>query len=48
MLDHLAGNTVREKMISFIKTYYKDTLGDDVALLDQPGGLDKLHRKYCI
>ncbi len=48
MLNELDGRTIRDKMIHFIKKYYADTLGDDLRLLDEPNGLDKLHRKYCI
>ncbi len=46
-LDELPGRDVREKMIHFIKKHYTRTLGEDVRLLDQPDGLEKLHRKYC-
>lgn len=41
-------NDVRARMIRFIKTHYANTLGKDIELLDQPGGLDKLHKKYCL
>ena len=34
-------------MVQFIKTHYAQTLGKDIELLDQPGGLEKLHKKYC-
>lgn len=47
-LSDLPGKDIREKMIHFIRKHYKDTLGKDVGLLDQPDGLDKLHEKYCI
>jgi hypothetical protein len=40
-------NEVRERMIRFIKTHYAKTLGKDIELLDQPGGLELLHQKYC-
>lgn len=40
-------NEVREHMIRFIKTHYSKTLGKDIELLDQPGGLELLHKKYC-
>jgi hypothetical protein len=38
---------VRERMIHFIKMHYSKTLGKDIELLDQPGGLEILHKKYC-
>lgn len=38
---------VRERMIKFIKMHYAHLLGPDIDLLDQPGGLEILHRKYC-
>ncbi len=38
---------VRERMIRFVKTHYAETLGKDIELLDQPGGLELLHQKYC-
>jgi hypothetical protein len=38
---------VRERLIRFVKTHYAKTLGKDIELLDQPGGLELLHRKYC-
>jgi hypothetical protein len=42
------GDDVRTRMIHFIKTHYAATLGKDVDLLDQPDGLEKLHKKYCL
>ena len=39
---------VRQRMVQFIKTHYSQTLGKDIELLDQPGGLEKLHKKYCL
>jgi hypothetical protein len=41
------GDEVRERMIRFIKAHYSHLLGEDIELLDQPGGLEILHRKYC-
>lgn len=38
---------VRQLMINFIKGHYAHLLGDDVALLDEPDGLEILHKKYC-
>jgi len=40
-------NEVRDNMIRFIRTHYAKTLGKDLELLDQPGGLEVLHKKYC-
>ncbi len=42
------GDEVRQRMVQFIKTHYSQTLGKDIELLDQPGGLEKLHKKYCL
>ncbi|MBI2943163.1 MAG: hypothetical protein HYY25_03075 [Candidatus Wallbacteria bacterium] len=42
------GDEVRQRMVQFIKTHYASTLGKDIELLDQPGGLEKLHKKYCL
>lgn len=41
------GDEVRLRMVQFIKTHYAQMLGKDIELLDQPGGLEKLHKKYC-
>ncbi|MBW7875273.1 MAG: hypothetical protein H3C47_04725 [Candidatus Cloacimonetes bacterium] len=41
-----SGNNAREKMISYIKANYQGILGQDVALLDEEEGLDKIRRKY--
>lgn len=41
-----AGNSAREKMISYIKANYSGILGQDIALLDEDGGLEKIRRKY--
>lgn len=38
---------VRERLKTFVKTHYANTLGKDIELLDQPGGLELLHQKYC-
>ena len=38
---------VRERTIRFVKTHYASTLAEDIKILDQPGGLNILHRKYC-
>ena len=38
---------VRTRMIQFIKTHYAHVLGNDLELLDTPGGLETLHKKYC-
>ncbi len=37
----------RERMIQFIKTHYAKTLGEDIEILKQPGGLEILQQKYC-
>ena len=42
------GDEIRQRMVQFIKTHYAQTLGKDIELLDQPGGLEKLHKKYCL
>lgn len=39
---------ITAKMIAYIRDHYSHLLGPDVALLDQPGGLDLLHRKYVL
>ncbi len=41
---------VKERMIQFMRTHYRTTLGSDesIALLDQPGGLQELHDKFCL
>lgn len=39
-------NDVRSRMIAFIKQHFEDYLGDDMKLLEQPGGLKMLARKY--
>ena len=47
MVDVLNGQTeIERRMISFLKTHYSKTLGTDIELLDQPGGLEILHKKY--
>ena len=46
-MEGLTKRNVREKMVEFIKTHYADILGDDIGYLDAPGGLEKLHAKYC-
>ena len=38
---------VRERLVRFIKTHYAKTMGADIELLEQPGGLELLHQKYC-
>lgn len=43
--DDLPGRDIREKMINFIRKHYSGTLGEDVALLDRPDGLDTLQKK---
>ena len=43
------GDDVRARMIQFIKTRYASVLTkEDLELIDTPGGLEKLHRKYCL
>ncbi len=44
----LKGRAYVDGMIQWIKDNFKDTLGDDVKLLEQPGGLEKIHQKYFI
>lgn len=39
-------SSVRQRMIRFIKKHHQELLGKDIHLLDQPGGLDKLAKKY--
>jgi hypothetical protein len=38
---------VRERLGRFIKTHYANTLRKDIEILEQPGGLELLHQKYC-
>ena len=49
--DHLYGHMIRsrlrQKMIDFLRKHYPNTLGEDIKLLDEPGGLEKLFKKYC-
>ncbi|MHC5053493.1 MAG: hypothetical protein ACYTKD_02115 [Planctomycetota bacterium] len=42
-----AGGDVRTEMIDWIRRNYGDMLGKDAGLLDRPGGLDAVQRKYC-
>jgi hypothetical protein len=36
----------RFKMMRFIQENFRDELGPDMLLLDQPGGLERLEAKY--
>ena len=38
----------RERMKRFIRENYAEILGSDIRWLDERGGLDKLHKKYCL
>jgi len=40
------GKNTKEKIINYIKANYKGVLGNDVSLLDEEGGLDKIRNKY--
>lgn len=37
--------TFHAEMLDYIKRHFSDALGEDVALLDVPGGLDALAAK---
>lgn len=48
-LDDLLADDGRPKhlkMLQFIQTHFRDELGPDMLLLDQPGGLERLQAKY--
>ena len=47
MLITKTGGNVRSEMIGWIRKNYGDMLGKDAELLDKPGGLDAVQRKYC-
>lgn len=36
----------RAGMVDYIRHHFSELLGDDVALLDQPGGLEAIRAKY--
>lgn len=38
----------RARMIEYIRTHFSKLLGKDVALLDEPDGLEILHQKYVM
>ena len=38
---------VRSEMINWIRKNYGGMLGKDANVLDKPGGLDAVQRKYC-
>mgnify|MGYP003573264488 FL=1 len=40
------GGDFRAQMIQYIKANFSHLLGTDVRLLDQPGGLDEIQKKY--
>lgn len=40
------GKNTKEKIINYIKANYQGVLGNDVSLLDEEGGLDKIRNKY--
>ena len=41
-----SGNNTKEKIINYIKKNYTNILGDDVKLLDEADGLDRIKNKY--
>ena len=47
MADVTSGGDVRSEMINWIKKNYGEMLGKDADILDKPGGLDLVQRKYC-
>lgn len=39
---------VRERLIDYMSKHYGVSLKHDIALLHEPGGLEKLHEKYVL
>ena len=42
-----AGGDVRSEMIDWIRRNYGHMLGKDADIIERPGGLDAVQRKYC-
>ena len=41
-----SGSDFTRQMIEYIRKHFSDLLGEDVKLLDQPGGLEMIGAKY--
>ena len=42
------GGDFRAGMLDYIRRHFAGLLGEDIQLLDQPGGLDAIRAKYSL